>query len=148
MYVANPDTVLLVCPDRPSDVSVCALLSIVCPLPSCYPIIASVAPPVSPSLPSFVSLFSLLVSVVLCRSIVLRRVCFMFACSVVHCLPACFSCLSLFYFVIKKTIFLNLSPHLISQSQASLSSHIYTLNPMLLQAKQSELRVPPIVHCY
>ncbi len=42
------------------------LLSIVCPLPSCYLIIVSVAPPVSPSLPSFVSLFSLLVSVVLC----------------------------------------------------------------------------------
>ncbi len=44
----------------------CALLTIVCPLPSCSPIIVSVAPPVSPSLPSFVSLYSLLVSVVLC----------------------------------------------------------------------------------
>ncbi len=44
----------------------CALLSIVCPLPSCYLIIVSVVPPVSPSLPSFVSLFSLLVAVVLC----------------------------------------------------------------------------------
>ncbi len=31
------------------------------------------------------------------------------------------------------------------QSQASLSAHVYTLNRMLLQAKQSELRVPPKV---
>ncbi len=50
----------------------CARLSIVWPLPSCYLIIVSVAPPVSPSLQSFVSLFSLLVSVVLCWSIVFR----------------------------------------------------------------------------
>ncbi len=52
----------------------CAPMSIVCPLPSCYLIIVSVAPAVSPSLPSFVSLYSLLVSAVLCWSIVLRRV--------------------------------------------------------------------------
>ncbi len=44
----------------------CAPMSIVCPLPSCYLIIVSVAPAVSPSLPSFVSLYSLLVSAVLC----------------------------------------------------------------------------------
>ncbi len=50
----------------------CAPMSIVCPLPSCYQIIVSVAPPVSPSLPSFVSLFSLLVSVVLGWSVVFR----------------------------------------------------------------------------
>ncbi len=31
------------------------------------------------------------------------------------------------------------------QIQASLSSHVYTLNRMLLQAKQSDLRVPPKV---
>ncbi len=31
------------------------------------------------------------------------------------------------------------------QSQASLSSHVYTLNHILLQAKQSELRVLPKV---
>ncbi len=43
----------------------CAPMSIVCPLPSCYLIIVSVAPAVSPSLPSFVSLYSLLVSTVL-----------------------------------------------------------------------------------
>ncbi len=43
----------------------CAPMSIVCPLPSCYLIIVSVAPAVSPSLPSFVSLYSLLVSAVL-----------------------------------------------------------------------------------
>ncbi len=41
-----------------------APMSIVCPLPSCYLIIVSVAPAVSPSLPSFVSLYSLLVSAV------------------------------------------------------------------------------------
>ncbi len=40
------------------------------PLPSCYLIIVSVAPAVSPSLPSFVSLYSLLVSAVLCWSVV------------------------------------------------------------------------------
>ncbi len=67
----------------------CALLSIVCPLPSCYLIIFSLAPPVSPSLPSFVSLFSLLVSVVLCWSVVFRRVCVMLNCTTVLCLPAC-----------------------------------------------------------
>ncbi len=44
----------------------CAPMSIVCPLPSCYLIIVSVAPAVSPLLPSFVSLYSLLVSAVLC----------------------------------------------------------------------------------
>ncbi len=78
------------CPDRAPDVSVlrqrqrqstwlvvcclvpCVLLSIVCRLPSCYLIIVSVAPPVSPSL---VSLLSFLVSVVLCWSVVFRRVC-------------------------------------------------------------------------
>ncbi len=43
----------------------CAPMSIVCPLPSCYLIIVSVAPAVSPSLPSFVSLYILLVSAVL-----------------------------------------------------------------------------------
>ncbi len=48
----------------------CAPMSIVCPLPSCYLIIVSVAPAVSPSLPSFVSLYSLLVSAVLCWSVV------------------------------------------------------------------------------
>ncbi len=47
----------------------CAPMSIVCPLTSCYLIIISVAPPVSPS---FVSLFSLPVSAVLCLSIVFR----------------------------------------------------------------------------
>ncbi len=48
----------------------CAPMSIVCPLPSCYLIIVSVAPAVSPLLPSFVSLYSLLVSAVLCWSVV------------------------------------------------------------------------------
>ncbi len=54
----------------------CALLSIICLLPSCYLIIVLVAPPVSPSLPSLVSLFRLLVFVVLCWSIIFRCVCY------------------------------------------------------------------------
>ncbi len=78
-----------------------ALLSIVCPLSSCYPIIVSVALPVSPL---FVSLFSLLVSVVLCWSVVLCRVCML----KVTALCLSFSlrggfCSSSFYFIIKKT---------------------------------------------
>ncbi len=44
---------------------------VVCLVP-CYLIIVSVAPAVSPSLPSFVSLYSLLVSAVLCWSVVFR----------------------------------------------------------------------------
>ncbi len=67
----------------------CALLSIVCPLSSRYPIIVSVASPVSPSLPSFVSLFSLLVSVVLCWSVVFRCVLVMLTVQTVLCLPVC-----------------------------------------------------------
>ncbi len=76
----------------------CAPLSIVCPLPSCYLIIVSVAPPVSPSLPLFVSLFILLVSVVLCWSVVFRLVCVMLTVTVL-CLPACFSRLGWFLFI-------------------------------------------------
>ncbi len=45
----------------------CALLSIFLPRPSCYLIIVSVSPPVSPSL---VSLFILLVSAVFCCFVV------------------------------------------------------------------------------
>ncbi len=74
----------------------CAPMSIVCPLPSCYVIIVSVAPAVSPSLPSFVSLYSspCVCSPVLirCLSCVLRHVsflCLMFDCAPVFCLPAC-----------------------------------------------------------
>ncbi len=63
---------------------------IVCPLPSCYLIIVSVAPAVSPSLPSSVSLYSILVSAVLCWSVVLRRECFMLTVLQSYaCLPAC-----------------------------------------------------------
>ncbi len=69
----------------------CAPMSIVCPLPSCYIIIVSVAPAVSPLLPSFVSLYSLLESAVLCWSVVLRHVSFMFDCAPVFFLPAYFS---------------------------------------------------------
>ncbi len=105
----------------------------VCPLPSCYPIIVSVAPPVSLSLPSFVSLYSLLVSEVLCRS-----VCFMFACPVVCCLPV-FPlqggfCFSLFYFVIK-----NISPAFGSSSR-SLTERI---SHMRTQQRKGLCRPPP-----
>ncbi len=94
------------CPGWPPDVSVCrahglcllvpcAPMSIVCPLPSCYLIIVSVAPAVSPSLPSFVSLYSspCVCSPVLirCLSCVIRRV--SVSCLTVlqssACLPAC-----------------------------------------------------------
>ncbi len=87
----------------------CAPVSIVCPLPSCHLIIVSVAPPVSPSLPLFVSLFILLVSVVLCWSVVFSLVCVMLIVAVL-CLPARFSpsdgfCSFLFHFMIKKEPF-------------------------------------------
>ncbi len=73
----------------------CAPMSIVCPLPSCYLIIVSVAPAVSPSLPSFVPLYSspCVCSPVLirCLSCLLLHVSFVFDCAPVFCLPACFS---------------------------------------------------------
>ncbi len=107
----------------------CAPMSIVCPLPSCYLIIVSVAPAVSPSLPSFVSLYSLLVSAVLCWSVVLRHVSFMFDCAPVFCLPACLpACLFfpfgvvfvalLFHFII-----LNLISSALESSTSSLTWH-------------------------
>ncbi len=93
----------------------CAPMSIVCPLPSCYLIIVLVAPAVSPSLPSFVSLYSLLVSAVLCWSVVFRVSNVMWvscltvlqssACLLVFPLRGGF-CSSLFYFIIKNNIFL------------------------------------------
>ncbi len=73
----------------------CAPMSIVCPLPSCYLIIVSVAPAVSPSLPSFVSLYSLLVSAVLCWSVIFRVSyvvsvsCWLCSSLMPACLPAC-----------------------------------------------------------
>ncbi len=94
----------------------CAPMSIVCPLPSCYLIIVSVAPAVSPSLPSFVSLYSLLVSAVLCWSVVFHvsSSCeFHVDCAPVFCLPACLFfpfgvvfVVHLFHFIIKTLIFL------------------------------------------
>ncbi len=47
----------------------CAPMSVVCPLPSCYLIIVSVAPAVSPWLPSFVSLYS---SPCVCSPVLIR----------------------------------------------------------------------------
>ncbi len=101
----------------------CAPMSIVCPLPSCYLIIVSVAPAVSPSLPSFVSLYSspCVCSPVLirCLSCVLRPECFMLTVLQSYaCLPACLLvfplrggfCSSLFYFIIKRNNSLHLSP--------------------------------------
>ncbi len=77
----------------------------------------------SPSLLSFVSLFNLLVSAVLCWFVVLRRVCML---NVHSSLPVCLPvfplrggfCCSLFYCIIKINILLRLSPrlHLSSQS--------------------------------
>ncbi len=86
----------------------CAPMSIVCPLPSCYVIIVSVAPAVSPS---FVSLYS---SPCVCSPVLIRCLsCVSCELNVWLCsslLPAClffpfgvvFVC-SLFYFVIKET---------------------------------------------
>ncbi len=91
----------------------CAPMSIVCPLPSCYLIIVSVAPAVSPSLPRLSPYIVLLVSAVLCWSVVFHvsYVTWVFHvdCAPVLCLPACFSpsggfCSSLFYIIIKRTI--------------------------------------------
>ncbi len=96
----------------------CAPMSIVCPLPSCYLIIVSVVPAVSPSLPSFVSLYSspCVCSLVLirCLSCVLRRECFMLTVLQSYaCLPACLFfpfgvvfVVHLFHFIIKTLIFL------------------------------------------
>ncbi len=70
----------------------CAPMSIVCPLPSCYLIIVSVAPAVSPSLPSFVSLYSLLMSAILGWSVVFHVSCVTWVFHVWLCpslLPAC-----------------------------------------------------------
>ncbi len=92
----------------------CAPMSIVCPLPSCYLIIVSVAPAVSPSLPSFVSLYS---SPCVCSPVLIRClscvVCYMWvscltvlqssACLLVFPLQGGF-CSSLFYIIIKRTI--------------------------------------------
>ncbi len=92
----------------------CAPMSIVCPLPSCYLIIVSVAPAVSPSLPSFVSLYS---SPCVCSPVLIRClscvVCYMWvlgltvlqssACLLVFPLRGGF-CSSLLYIIIKITI--------------------------------------------
>ncbi len=93
----------------------CAPMSIVCPLPSCYLIIVSVAPAVSPSLPSFVSLYS---SPCVCSPVLIRCLSCVFV-TWVSCwlcsslLPACLFfpfgvvfVVHLFHFIIKTLIFL------------------------------------------
>ncbi len=97
----------------------CAPMSIVCPLPSCYLIIVSVAPAVSPSLPSFVSLYSspCVCSLVLIRCLSCVHVMWVkcltvlqsSACLLVFPLRGGF-CSSLFYFIIKRNNSLHLSP--------------------------------------
>ncbi len=108
----------------------CALLSIICPRPSCYLIIVSVAPPVSPSLPSFVSLYSLLVSAVLFWSFVLHHV--YVDCTAVPCPPRpppwggfCSPC---FILLLKTRILLHLNPRLISLITHPASSDQSDLN--------------------
>ncbi len=88
----------------------CAPMSIVCPLPSCYVIIVSVAPAVSPSLPSFVSLYS---SPCVCSPVLIRCLscveCHVSSCLTVLQSSACLLvfplrggfCCSLFCFIIK-----------------------------------------------
>ncbi len=88
----------------------CAPMSIVCPLPSCYLIIVSVAPAVSPSLPSFVSLYS---SPCVCSPVLIRCLscveCHVSSCLTVLQSSACLLvfplrggfCCSLFCFIIK-----------------------------------------------
>ncbi len=95
----------------------CAPLSIVCPLPSCYLIIVSVAPPLSPSLPLFVSLFILLVSEIMCWSVVFRGACVMLTATVL-CLPVClffpFWVFFVHFMIKKETILVHLCTRLIS----------------------------------
>ncbi len=91
----------------------------------------------SPSLPSFVSLFNLLVSAVMCWSVVFRRVCVMVTATVL-CLPACLpACLFFpfgvvlvhfcFILLLKRQILLHLSPRLISLSSRTLTERISQL---------------------
>ncbi len=107
----------------------CAPMSIVCPLPSCYLIIVSVAPAVSPSLPSFVSLYSLLVSAVLCWSVVFR-VSFTewdVDCVPVFCLPACLpACLFFPFRVVYVLLFDLVIKTLISSAFESMTSSLLT----------------------
>ncbi len=102
----------------------CAPMSIVCPPPSCYLIIVSVAPAVSPSLLSFVSLYSLLVSAVLCWSVVFRVSLLESVCLTVHQSSACllvFSPSGWFLFFLFQFYYIK---HLISSAFESLTSSL------------------------
>ncbi len=110
-------TVLLVCPGWPTDASVFWAHGLLFVDGAMCSHVYCLSPPILlpnhcfswstcvPLLPSFVSLFSLLVFVVLCWSVVFRRLCYV-NCTTVLCLPVYplrgDFCLSLFYFVIKK----------------------------------------------
>jgi len=105
----------------------CAPMSIVCPLPSSYLIIVSVAPAVSPSFPLFVSLYSLLesareVHVWLCSSLLPD--------CLAACLPACFSPSGWFLLFICLSLWLKNLISAFESSNPSLTWH--TFAPHLL----------------
>ncbi len=126
----------------------CAPMSIVCPLPSCYLIIVSVAPAVSPSLPSFVSLYSLLVSAVLCWSVVFHvsMSCELYVWLCSSLLPACLFFpfgvvyVLLFHFIIKTLI-----P---SAFESSTSSLVTVITPDLSIAMSLNVCVGTLTACY
>ncbi len=110
----------------------------------------------SPSLPSFVSLYSLLVSAVLCWSVVLRRECFMLT---VHQSSACLFFwvvlffFVLFYFIIKINYFLHLSPQphtswhcLLPSLSYRVIKYLKTLELHIKSCLSSHYEVPLRIH--
>ncbi len=107
--------------------------------PSCYLIIVSVAPAVSPSLPSFVSPYSLLVSAVLCWSVVFRVSLLESVCLTVHqssaCLPACFLPLWVVFVLLFHFYYIK---HLISSAfESSTSSFTWQNGPAKMRTQQT-----------
>ncbi len=144
MYVEHMACCLLLVP--------CAVLSIGCPLQSCYLITVSVAPPVSPSLPSFVSLFSILVSVVLCWSVVCSS-CVCYVDCAKSSLPAHlpvfpfrggFCCSVLFYYYKPIYLAIECSPHLSPHAPW----HQLVWTHYNLHIKRSGLRRMPCPLCF